>query len=58
MKIRYECIRLTFHYRYSLKRIDFHEIAIFENYQYLQRYFVKHVDHNVYHSPEMISSLD
>ena len=58
MRIRYECTRLTSHYRYLLKRIDSHEIAVFEDYQYLQRYFVKHVDHNVHHSPKMINFLD
>ena len=58
MRIRYECTRLASHYRYPLKRIDSHEIAAFEDYQYLRRYFVKHADHNVHHPPEMVSSLD
>ena len=47
MRIRYECTRPASHYRYPLKRIDSHEIAAFEDYQYLRRYFVKHADHHV-----------
>ena len=58
MRVRYECTRLASQYRYPLERIDSCEIASFEDYQCLRRYFEKHAGHNVRHPPEMVSPLD
>ena len=58
MRVRYECTRLASHYRYPLERINSCEIAGFEVYECLWRYFEKHAGHNVRHPPERVSSLD
>jgi len=58
MRVRYECTRLASHYRYPLERTNSCEIAGFEDYQCLRRYFEKHAGHNERHPPEIVSPLD
>lgn len=58
MRVRYESTRLASIYQYPLEQIDSGDIAGFEDYQCLRRYFEKHAGRDVEQPPEMVSQLD
>ncbi|KAL9130896.1 MAG: hypothetical protein Q9217_001046, partial [Psora testacea] len=57
MRVRYEYIRLASHYQYPLELANPGDIADFEDYQCLWRYFEKCAGHVVQHPPEMVTPL-
>ncbi len=58
MRVRYECTRLASHYRYPLAQTEPCEIARFEDYECLWRYFEKQARDNVGRPLEKVSPLD
>ena len=58
MRVRYECTRLASLYQYPLEQIDSGDVASFEDYQCLRRYFEKHAGHDVEQPQEIVSQLD
>ena len=55
IRVRYEATRLACYYGYPLERMSCSDVASFEDYQSLQRYFEKHAGRDVQRPPEMVA---
>lgn len=58
MRVRYECTRLASYYQYPLEHTNSCDIADFEDYQCLRRYFEEHGGQNRQDPPELVSAVD